>query len=280
MKRLVCLLMSVFLMICPTLAISNLPSPTSEFFVNDFANVIEAEDEKAIFDMAKSLYQSSGNSTQVVVVTISSLEGNSIEEYANELFNRWEIGSKEKDDGVLLLLAVEDRESRIEVGYGLEGVLTDGKTGRIQDDYMIPYYKNNDFSEGLKSGTKAIIDVLNGNLEISEAKIDDFSRLTQSTLLFMLFPMIMVFGIFGFILFLFCNVDKVKVCKKCNGRKFNYRKQRIGDHLYTYSTCLNCGEKYTKSSIIISSSSGGGFSSGGFSGGGGHSGGGGSSRSF
>ena len=82
---------------------------------------------------------------QIVVVTVQSLGGQSIEEYATELFRKFGIGDKEKNNGVLLLCSTGDRLFRIEVGYGLEGRLTDGKTGRIQDEYIIPYLKENDY---------------------------------------------------------------------------------------------------------------------------------------
>ena len=81
----------------------------------------------------KTLEKQTG--AQIVVVTVQNLEGQSLEEYATELFRNYGIGDKEKNNGVLLLCAYEERQFRIEVGYGLEGTLTDGKTGRIQDEY-------------------------------------------------------------------------------------------------------------------------------------------------
>ena len=162
--------MLLLLLISISSASIDLPKPTSKFFVNDFANVINSSDEETIFNIASSLYTESGNSTQVVVVTIDSLNGYSIEEYANELFNTWGIGDKKKDDGVLILLSVGDRESRIEVGYGLEGVLTDSGTGIIQDEYMIPYYKNNDFSKGILKGVEATCAVINGELTVNSSR--------------------------------------------------------------------------------------------------------------
>lgn len=89
---------------------------------------------------------------QIVVVTVKSLEGQSIEEYATELFRKFGIGDSQKNNGVLLLCSTGDRLFRIEVGYGLEGTLTDGKTGRIQDQYIIPYLKNNNYNDGIKNG--------------------------------------------------------------------------------------------------------------------------------
>src|SRR5574344_2901975 len=160
-KKIIMALLSFGILFSISFGEMNLPEPTDEFFVNDFANVITEADEQAIFEKSKSLYEATGNSTQVVVATVNSLDGYSVEEYANALFRKWGIGSKDKNDGVLILLAVQDRKSRIEVGYGLEGVLTDGGTGKIQDEYMLPYYKEDNFSEGLKSGASKIVDVIN-----------------------------------------------------------------------------------------------------------------------
>jgi len=133
----------------------DLPKPTSNFFVNDFANVIDSEYEKQIQNEAVSLYDKTG--AQVVVVTINSLNDEPLEEYANALFREWGIGSAKEDNGVLILVSIGDRMSRIEVGYGLEGALPDGKTGRIQDNYMIPYFKDGEYGKGILNGFLAIV---------------------------------------------------------------------------------------------------------------------------
>lgn len=86
---------------------------------------------------------------QLVVVTVPTLGEQSIEEYANELFNEWGIGGKEKDNGLLVLLSVGEREVRIEVGYGLEGAVNDAKAGRLLDTYAIPSFQEDAFGEGL-----------------------------------------------------------------------------------------------------------------------------------
>ena len=79
--------------------------------------------------------------TKIVVAVVESLEGQEVEEYANNLFRTWGIGDKEKNNGILLLVSTGDRKIRIEVGYGLEGALNDGKTGAILDNYVVPYLK-------------------------------------------------------------------------------------------------------------------------------------------
>lgn len=295
MKKFFCLFLSICVLLQPVFAVNGLPKPTASFFVNDFANVINAEDELEIFNMAKNLYENSGNSTQVVVVTIESLDGNSIEEYSNELFNEWEIGSATNDDGVLLLLAVGDRENRIEVGYGLEGVLPDGKTGRIQDDYMLPLFSDDNFSTGLKNGVEAVIGVIDGSWEIKESLDDErLNNDSYGNVYFDIFLSIFSLFLIPLILILSLTRGKVRQCKVCGNRKFKYR--RWSDNLYNYieSDCLKCGKKYVKSyrksddyyngSSHHRSSYGGhnSFGSGGrsFHGGGGRSGGGGSSRRF
>jgi uncharacterized protein len=94
---------------------------------------------------------------QLVVVTVDDLGGRPLEEYATDLFREWGIGSAEKNNGVLLLLDIGGRQSRIEVGYDLEGILPDGKTGRIQDRYMVPHFQEGDYNEGILQGFEALI---------------------------------------------------------------------------------------------------------------------------
>lgn len=131
-------------------------TPTPEFYVNDYANLLDAETRDYIIKVNKNLYNQTGS--QIVIVTVKNLEGNSIEDYAIKLFRNFGIGDKSKNNGVLLLLAFEEREFRIEVGYGLEGILPDGKTGRIQDEYIIPYLRQNNWNDGIKNGFNAIAD--------------------------------------------------------------------------------------------------------------------------
>ena len=136
-KKIVCLLILIMILLpLKTLAVV---SQTNEFYVNDYAKILSSETKEYIINTNIELQKKTG--AQIVVVTVSSLGGQSIEEYATELFRKFGIGDKNKNNGVLLLCSTGDRLFRIEVGYGLEGRLTDGKTGRIQDEYIIPYLK-------------------------------------------------------------------------------------------------------------------------------------------
>ena len=127
--------------------------PTYYFYVNDYANILSPETEQ--FIMNNSIKLNDATKAQIVVVTVPSLDGQDIESYATELFRDFGIGDKDLNNGLLILVALEERLCRIEVGYGLEGVLPDGKTGRYQDVYMIPYFKEDNFDEGIVNGYKA-----------------------------------------------------------------------------------------------------------------------------
>lgn len=147
-----------------------IPEPTSEFFVNDFAGVIDSSDEQAIQLAAVQLQEAT--TAQVVVVAIQSLEGEPLEDYAYQLFKEWGIGTAEENNGVLILVSIDDRQSRIEVGYGLEGALPDGKTGRIQDEYMIPYFRNNDYGSGIRNGFLAIVQEVYDEYGVEPGSLD------------------------------------------------------------------------------------------------------------
>ena len=133
--------------------------PTQEFYVNDYANVLSSETKNHIINKSLELYNK--DKTQVVVSVVNSLEGLTVEEYALEMFREFGIGDKELNNGILLLLSVGDREVRIEVGYGLEGVINDGKAGRILDNYMIPDLRNNNWDSAVKKGYDAIVNEIN-----------------------------------------------------------------------------------------------------------------------
>ena len=151
MKNLCRILLIAFASVCVLAPNVLAIVPQSErFYVNDVADVLSSETEDYIYENSLKLDEATG--AQIVVVAIKSLEGRSIEEYSTELFRSYGIGDKEKNNGLLFLFSLEDRQSRIEVGYGLEGALPDGKTGRIQDEYIIPYFRNNNFDEGVRNG--------------------------------------------------------------------------------------------------------------------------------
>jgi uncharacterized protein len=151
------LLVVLLLIIIPSaaFAVDNYPTPTQEFFVNDYANVLSSDAEYDIVNIGKQLEEKTG--AQVVVVTINSLEGRNIEEYALELGRKWGIGQKDKNNGVLLLNSVQDREIDIEVGYGLEGAIPDIRTKEIRENFINPYLKAGDYDSGILRGYMALV---------------------------------------------------------------------------------------------------------------------------
>jgi uncharacterized protein len=124
----------------------------------DQANVISEEVRHTIEPKLADLETKSG--IQLVVATVNSLEGQEIEPYANELFRNWKLGEKAKNNGVLLLVAPKEHRVRIEVGYGLEGTLTDALGKVIITNAMTPRFKAGDFSDGISRGVDDIITVL------------------------------------------------------------------------------------------------------------------------
>lgn len=126
-------------------------------YISDFANVMNPSDRAAVEQTLTELEQKTG--AQVSVVTLKSLEGGQIDDFANRLFARWGIGQKGKDNGLLLIAAIEDRKVRIETGYGFEGLLPDAAAGRLIDQYVRPAFRNGDYSGGLRSGAMALASV-------------------------------------------------------------------------------------------------------------------------
>lgn len=134
---------------------AEIPDYTKEFYVNDFADVISEENEDYILQNSEVLADKIR--AQVVVATVKSLDGRPIDDYAVEMFRQWSIGSKPENTGVLILLAPNEREIKIEVGYGLEGKINDSKAGRLIDEYAIPCFKNDDWDGGICALYSAVL---------------------------------------------------------------------------------------------------------------------------
>lgn len=132
---------------------AKLPKPTG--YVSDFARVLDPTVEAEIERYCQRVQQSTG--AEIAVVTITSLEGAPIEDFTNSLFRQWGVGKKGKDEGVMLLLAIRDRRSRVEVGYGLEPILPDGFVGSVLRE-MTPSLKQQNYGQALLAGTAEIGD--------------------------------------------------------------------------------------------------------------------------
>ncbi len=121
--------------------------PAAQNYVSDFAQVIDSQSESDLNQKLSALESQTG--VQVAVVTVAGLEDMSVEEYAEKLFQKWGIGKKGEDNGLLLLVSPSDREVRFEVGYGLEPVITDGRAGEIIRNQLIPQFKQNNYQQGI-----------------------------------------------------------------------------------------------------------------------------------
>lgn len=126
-------------------------------YVNDFANVLDTSTKSQIEDLCGQVEQKAH--AQIALVTINTLDGNDIESYAVDLFHKWGIGAKSTDRGVLILYAIRDHRARIEVGYGLEPILPDGKVGGFQRE-AIPLMRSGDYSQALLLVTTRVADVI------------------------------------------------------------------------------------------------------------------------
>jgi uncharacterized protein len=136
------------------------PAPNPPKLVNDLAGVLSASEVQQL--EAHLLSYNDTTSNQVAVVLIKTLDGYPIEEYANKLLREWGIGNKDKNNGVLILAAMDDRAIRIEVGYGLEGAIPDIIANHIIEEDIKPNFRSGDYYEGLKAAADHIIDAAKG----------------------------------------------------------------------------------------------------------------------
>lgn len=131
------------------------PSPSNEFYVYDEANIMDGATENYIIQTNDELYEKTG--TQIVIAAIDDLEGMDINTYATALFDDWDIGGSQLDNGLLMLIVPSEGELWIEVGYGLEGILPDSRVKRIIDDYIIPSFAEDDYNRGILLGYEEIL---------------------------------------------------------------------------------------------------------------------------
>ncbi len=158
MKKLICIIALCLTCIglCGCSSEDKALKPTDAFFINDFADVLSNEQEKKIYDLSVKLQ--TDTTAQVVVVTVDTIDGETLENYTYDLANDWGIGANATDDnGVLIFLAVKDREFRIEVGSGLDADLATLITEDICDVYAMPCFEKDDFSTGLIKTHNAVV---------------------------------------------------------------------------------------------------------------------------
>jgi len=142
--------------LAPSAARAAFPAPKG--YVSDFAKVISPDVRNRVNAMLAQFERQTG--AEVAVVTLPTLEERPIEDVAVELFEQWGIGKKGQDNGVLFLIAPNERRTRIEVGYGLEGAINDAMAGRILDEAVMPHFRAGKMSEGIAAGAIMIVGVV------------------------------------------------------------------------------------------------------------------------
>jgi uncharacterized protein len=166
MTRFRLLAAAVFLIsasILPAERVEDLPKPTD--YVSDYAHVLSPAAIARIDNICSQLDHSKANA-QVAVVTVGSLDGDDAADYASRLEDKWKMGKKGSDRGVLILLAIQDHKRRIDVGYGLEGILPDGKVGDIGRE-MVPYLRDNDFDDAVTGAVTQVAQVIAADANVT-----------------------------------------------------------------------------------------------------------------
>jgi len=143
--------------VCAFVAHASTPPPPDvpRDYVVDLAGVVRSDLKNDLNTYLQTLEQKT--TAQVLVLTVQTLDNQGIEDFALNTKEKWKLGQKGKDNGVLIVVAVQDRKYRIEVGYGLEGVLPDSLVGSIGREYFVPYFRQGDYSSGIYTGTVAVI---------------------------------------------------------------------------------------------------------------------------
>jgi len=219
----------------------NIPHFTGER-VLDAAKIFNSESKHYLEYILQTHEDSTSN--QIMVLTVNSLEGYDIETFANSAFRKYLLGQQDKNNGVLLAVAMEERMVRIEVGYGLEGALPDALCGRIIDHEIIPLFREGHFDQGIIKGVQAIISAIKGEYTPSKQHSED-------NILMVLVIIVLLIIIISFL----------------------FRRKNLTGHARPGGWWLPSGGYQYRGG----SSSRGGWGGGGFSGGGGWSGGGGAS---
>ncbi len=229
--------------------------------VNDLAQVMSPQQRQELTDYLTSLNNQTG--IQMAVLTVPSLEGDSIEDFSFRTASAWKLGQEKEDNGALLVVSEGDRELRIEVGYGLEGLLTDAKSGLIIRNIITPHFRNGDYGTGIVEGIKNMVGVATEDTQLISTEMTEEERFDGQSLV----VAILFFSLY-FAILTFAITKSVKA--KRNGSSST-------GALRMPTSTFGSSPSNFGSSFSSRNSFGGGFGGGGFSGGGGSFGGGGAS---
>lgn len=263
-----------WLVLLASLLTATVPSVAQEFppltgRVVDAADLLDPGAEAALTDKLAAFEARS--SDQVVVATVPDLQGYDIADYANRLARQWAIGQKDEDNGVLLLVSRDDREVRIEVGYGLEGTLTDALSSLIIQNDILPAFRGGDYSAGIVKGVDGILQVLSGDATELEARAERNQNWSEGDVADWLFTLFF-FGVWIVVIGSFVMTNLARR----HGRKIGKNRYRWLGMIWA----LDAAGRSRRSGHGGFSGGGSFGGGGGFSGGGGSFGGGGSSGSW
>ncbi len=161
-----------------TLIAQDIPGPRG--YVSDYANVIPSEDERAIEQIATAVEQQTG--AQIAVLTVASMAPYAtIEQYSIAVAEQWGVGGGEDDSGLIFVVAVEERQLRLEVGFGLEGAIPDGRAGDILDTYVVPDLQSNRYGAGLRNGVAAAAQIVAEEYGVTLSDVEQPARASQQS---------------------------------------------------------------------------------------------------
>jgi uncharacterized protein len=175
--------------------------PEATGAINDFANLLSDDEEQRLTRLVEEVEQAT--SAEIAVATVDSLDGLTVEDYATQLFAAWGVGQRGRDNGVLIVVAPNQREMRIEVGYGLEAVLPDGLAGQVIRETFLPAFRSDDYARGIVDGTERVAAIVRRNETLTEAQQQALAVAERAvgrddTLPFVLIPFLGLFVAIGF----------------------------------------------------------------------------------
>lgn len=163
MKRFFSLLCAVVLLItmagfAPAMAQQEVPVPQLTARVTDTTGTLDQNQKAALEDKLQALEKNKG--AQVFVLMVPTVQPDTVESYSRRVFDQWKVGRAKVDDGILFLIAKDDKRMRLEVGYGLEGAVPDALAARIINDYVAPHFRTNDYAGGVNAGVTALVSLI------------------------------------------------------------------------------------------------------------------------
>jgi uncharacterized protein len=177
MKKNASLFILVLIFLLPSL--SALSVPKLDGPVVDQAEILSSREERDLEEILMAFQNQT--SAQMAVLTVSGLKGESLEGYSIKVAEEWKLGQADRDNGILLLVALDERKVRIETGYGVEGSLTDLKCGFIIREEVLPSFKSGDYYEGIKQGVLAATGIVSGSSDINAEELAQYQKVRNSS---------------------------------------------------------------------------------------------------